>query len=160
MRGPILVFLIASLAGCLERGQAPSSDPFGADPDPQFCRADSGCNSGKVCARTDECLPPAALRAAHVMWTVSGAAANPTTCAAASDLRIQFNSADVIGGLGYAPVPCKEGKFSIDKLPLAYVHVWLGRLSSEPPVAATIDATTGEVTLDLPYGPPGMPGSP
>ncbi|HEX7842805.1 MAG TPA: hypothetical protein VF469_35270 [Kofleriaceae bacterium] len=163
MRALVLVFLVGCLVGCLERTAAPPFDPplhSGPDPGSRLCRSDSGCRPGEVCARTGQCMSADLVHFAHVMWTVSGMAASPATCAAAPDLRIHLNNADFIGGLAYAPLPCEEGKFSIDKLPLDYVHVWLGRESGDRLEEGTIDTRTGEVTLDLPYGSPGVPGVP
>lgn len=156
MRALILVFL----AGCVERPAEPPFEPpppVGTQPGYRLCHYDSGCYPGEVCARNDTCLPSGLVRFAHVTWTVSGMAASPAICAAAPDLRIFLNKADTLGGLDYAPVPCEEGKFSIDKLPNDYLYVWLGRESGQDPIAATIDATTSEATLDLPYGVPGAP---
>lgn len=156
MRALILVFAV----GCLERPAGPSFDlppPSGGDPGPRFCHYDSSCYPGEVCARNDYCLPVNLVRFAHVRWTVSGMPASPTTCAAAPDLRLHLNNTDHIGPLGYAPVPCEAGVFSIDKLPLDFVHVWLGRESGDQLQEGMIDATTGEAMLDLPYGAPGAP---
>jgi hypothetical protein len=160
--GSFVGSFVGSLAGCMERTFDPPLEPppFGTGPGPRFCRYDTGCHPGEVCARNDACLPGNLVRFAHVSWTVSGMAAGAASCTAARDLRIQLNNADVIGGLAYAPVPCEAGKFSIDKLPLDYTFVWLGRESGLNPIAATIDPVTGEAALDLPYPAAAAPGIP
>jgi hypothetical protein len=152
MRALVLVFLV----GCIERTAAPPFDelpPLGSAPSAGACHDGRGCPAGEVCARNDACLPPEQVRAVHVMWTVSGMAASQATCAAAPDLRIQLNSSDsFVGGVGWAPVPCEAGKFSVDRLPIAFNHVWLGRENGDGRRESTIDPATAEATLDLPYG--------
>lgn len=103
-----------------------------------------------VCTRDGLCLPPDQVRAVHVTWTVSGAPASPTSCAAAPDLLINLTSR---GGfhLTFEPVPCAAGKFSVDRLPTEYDEVMLGRPSSHAPLErASIDAA-GNAMLNLPY---------
>lgn len=162
LAGLLVDLLAGSLTGCMERTFDPLLEPppSGNGPGPRFCRYDTGCYPGEVCARNDTCLQSNLVRFAHVSWTVGGMAAGAASCTAARDLRIQLNNADVIGGLAYAPVPCEEGRFSIDKLPLDYTYVWLGRESGLDPIAATIDPVTGEAGLDLPYPAAGVPGVP
>nr|MBA3541668.1 hypothetical protein [Deltaproteobacteria bacterium] len=54
-----------------------------------LCHADADC-AGDVCARTGECLPASLVQAVRVTWTISGAPANLTSCAAVGDLAIEF----------------------------------------------------------------------
>jgi hypothetical protein len=145
MRAVVLVFLVA----CLQRGE-----PLGSDPSQGSCRGGRGCDAPEVCARNSECLPADQVRAVHVMWTVSGRPASPTSCSAAPDLQIMLNSFDGPGGVSWAPVPCEIGKFSIDRLPISFDRVWLGRESGAGRQQGTLDPATGEATLDLPFGSP------
>jgi hypothetical protein len=107
------------------------------------------CSGDLVCTRDGECLAPDQVRAVHVTWTVSGAAASATSCAGAPDLELSLQGRGV-GGFSFAPVPCVEGAFTVDKLSKAYDRVELGRDSFGDAQAATIDAS-GNATLDLPY---------
>src|SRR5262249_32050475 len=110
------------------------------------------CGSGNVCARTGACLPASQVYAAHVTWTLQGMPAGQATCEAALDLEIGFYRDSGIADLGYAPVPCIEGKFSIDKLPTSDTHVRLGRATADHAWQFTaIDAVTGDAMLDLPF---------
>ncbi len=112
---------------------------------------DSGCPTGEVCARIGGCTPADQIRAVHINWTLSGQPANATTCDATPSLYLQISPPNTFG-LGWAPVPCSQGKFTIDKIPLVFTEVDLNvRGSENPPQHGTIDAVTGEVTIDLPF---------
>jgi hypothetical protein len=151
MRAVALVFLV----GCVVRGSG--SDPpdvIGDPPTRGFgCHDDSSCASGMVCARTSVCLSPSQVRAIHVSWTVSGKPAGTDSCAAAPNLRIDFNSStESLAQLAFAPVPCAEGKFSVDKAPISIDHTSLVRDGGGGGFGeAKIDAVTGEASMDLPY---------
>lgn len=116
---------------------------------PEHCSDTVACEADLVCARNGQCLPPDQVRAVHVTWTVSGAPASPTSCAAAPDLVLELLGE---GGLHleFAPVPCAEGKFSVDRLPTKYDSVELGRASDRAPPRAAFDAA-GNAMLNLPY---------
>jgi hypothetical protein len=103
-----------------------------------------------VCARDGECLPASSVRFIHVNWTLHGQPAGGAICQSSPDLLIEFYSAGNTDQLGYAPVPCAEGKFTVDKLPTWYTRVELGR-DSDVGTSAPIDASTGNATIDLPY---------
>lgn len=103
---------LVALAGC------PSNQPA-------MCESDSQCGAN-VCARNGECLPASEVRSVRVTWTIRGAPANATTCASMPSLYIQFDGSTVQDSFGYAPVPCQEGVFSIDKLPSRFAQVELG----------------------------------
>jgi hypothetical protein len=109
----------------------------------------SGCGADLVCTRDDRCLPPDEVRAVHISWTVSGAPASATSCAAAPDLVLDLRSQ---GGasFGFEPVPCAEGMFTVDRLPTDYDTVQLGRASDRELPRAAIDAA-GNAMLNLPY---------
>ena len=124
------------LAGCVH----PSSAP------PDHC---GGCADDLVCTRDSRCLPPDEVRAIHVTWTVSGAPAGPTSCAPAPDLVLDL-SRRTGGHLGFEPVPCVEGVFTVDRLSIEYDTVQLGRASDRALQRAAIDAA-GNAMLDLPY---------
>jgi hypothetical protein len=117
------------------------------------CHADTDCGGTYVCARDGECLTKDSVRVIHVVWTLDQQAASATSCATApTPLELSF--ADQFGGstFGFAPVPCVEGKFTIDKMPTIYTDVALGPEYGAGTGGATgkFDAT-GTATLDLPY---------
>jgi hypothetical protein len=124
--------------GCVH----PSSSP------PDHCGS-AGCGSDRVCTRDNRCLPPDQVRAVHITWTVSGAPASPTSCAAAPDLLLDLQSRSG-PHLGFEPVPCAEGEFTVDRLPTDYDAVQLGRASDRALQRAAIDAA-GNAMLNLPY---------
>src|SRR5262245_50757948 len=122
--------LVMILTGCVA-GSGEPVDP-GASIVPggsngHSCRSDDSCPRGEVCARAGGCLPAGQVHAVHVTWTVNGMPANAITCSATPDLHIEFYTGDD-ASIGYAPVPCHEGKFSVDKLPRSYIRVALGKL--------------------------------
>jgi hypothetical protein len=125
----------------------PGGRPGGADePGPhRSCANDRACSGGMQCTRTMACWPPSQIRAVHVTWTLKGMPADATTCSSMPDLEIAFSS-DTERVAGYAPVPCVEGKFTIDKLPTPYTRVRLGVGRST--AMATLDAD-GTAALDL-----------
>jgi hypothetical protein len=127
--------LMAALAGC-------SLTPGGAE-----CQTDSQCGDD-VCARTGECLARSAVRQVSVKWTVNGAAADMSSCTAHPDLFIQFDGVDYGDTLRFTPVPCREGLFSIDKLPKRYGTVELGSEGGASDVSS-IDAATAQAQFDL-----------
>jgi hypothetical protein len=124
-------------AGCGHPSSSPSDDCGG------------GCRSDLVCTRDHRCLPAGEVRAIHVTWTVSGAPASPTSCAAAPDLVLDLRSR-AGPHLGFEPVPCVEGEFTVDRLSTDYDTVQLGRASDRTLQRAAIDAA-GNARLDLPY---------
>jgi len=93
------------------------------------------------------------VRAVHVIWTVDGQPASATTCTAAPDLGVEF--LDETGyHWGYAPVPCMEGRFNIDKFPTSFVTVRLGPHDRDTGWDQTaIDSATGNATFDLSLAP-------
>ena len=162
MRGPALI--VVFLVGCVSRpdwvdGPGPGSGSFGGGSNSgngggsgTRCNFDSNCDPGLLCARSHSCTPPGELRTVHAEWTVRGMAAGTDTCAAAPSLTITFLAPRGIGErMSYSPVPCIEGVFTIDKLPMSYDEVELGKASGGPPASANVDPMTGEAKLDLPY---------
>jgi hypothetical protein len=130
--------LMACLAGC---SLTPGS---GGE-----CNSDSQCGDD-VCARTGECLPRASVRRVTVHWTVNGVAAAATSCATHPDLYLQFDGADYGDTFRFAPVPCSEGQFFIDKLPSRYLQVELGvQGSAGARDVSSIDTATAQAQLDL-----------
>jgi len=121
-----------------------------------WCEQDTDCaGSGQVCARDGECLAAADVRVIHVSWTVSGQPASATTCTAAPDLMLTFSIEDYGNSneydFGFAPVPCAEGKFTIDKMPTSYEYVDLVRNMDESGGSDGSFDGSGDVSLDLPY---------
>jgi hypothetical protein len=126
------------VAGCAGPASAPGD-----------CNGASGCGADQVCTRDHQCLPPDQVRAVHVTWTVSGAPASATSCAAAPDLVLDLRSRRG-ASLGFEPVPCAEGVFTVDRLPTDYDMVELGRTSDRSRPRAAFDAA-GNAMLNLPY---------
>jgi hypothetical protein len=89
------------------------------------CTADTDCG-GDVCARDGECLPPTEIRSVRVTWTIGGKTADATSCATAPEFYIDFYGAYAASTFGYAPVPCVQSQFFIDKLPTSFDQVELG----------------------------------
>lgn len=119
----------------------PSSAPPGG--------CDDLCTGDRVCTRDSRCLPSDQVRAVHVSWTVSGAPASATSCAAAPDLVLDLRSGSG-PSFGFSPVPCAEGMFTVDRLSTDYDTVELGRASDRELPRAAIDAA-GNAMLNLPY---------
>jgi len=89
------------------------------------CKTDGDCVGGDVCARDGDCLAPDEVVSARVTWTLDGQPPTAATCP--HDLRIGFiiGSGRYESEFGFAPVPCPEGVFSVDKLP-SFRQVELG----------------------------------
>jgi hypothetical protein len=136
--------LVLLLASC-------NVSPSGTDPIGDFsgdCSSDAVCRGGEVCARSGGCYPPSQIRSIQVTWTLDGQAASAETCGASQDLEIDFHGSDG-GSLGFAPVPCVAGKFSIDKLPVSFTSVRLGTRGHW--ASGELDHVTGEAALDLSF---------
>jgi hypothetical protein len=130
-------------------GSSPDPGTSGSGSGVYGCHADSECG-GLVCARTGECLRPSEVRVVHVAWTVNAQVASAATCVNAPDLELTFG-ANTEGQFGFAPVPCVEGKFTIDKMPRGYSSVQLEReYDYNGGTSGTFDST-GSALLDLPY---------
>ena len=129
--------LMAGLVGC-------SLTPSGSGGE---CQSDSQCGDD-VCARSGECLARSNIRSVTVTWTVNGAPADAASCTAHPDLYLQFDGADYGDTLRFAPVPCREGRFPIDKLPKRYVQVELGSEGGASDVSP-IDRATAQAQFDL-----------
>jgi hypothetical protein len=129
----------ALVVGCAGSSSAP----------PGECSGGSACGADHVCTRDGLCLPSDQVRAVHVNWTISGAAASATSCTAAPDLVLDLRRGEG-PSLGFSPVPCAEGKFTVDRLPVDYDRVELGRAADRSRPRAAIDAA-GDATLNLPY---------
>ncbi|MBL9015689.1 MAG: hypothetical protein JNL83_16010 [Myxococcales bacterium] len=90
------------------------------------CKRDEDCGGGDLCARDGSCAPPTDIRQVDVTWTINGAAASVMTCGAHPDLYLSFIGNDSGDTLGFSPVPCRLGQFTIDKLPTRFRQVELG----------------------------------
>jgi hypothetical protein len=135
MRAPLVVLVL--LTGC----------PTSHNSD---CSIDADCGGGDVCARDGECLPAADVYPVKVTWTIRSMPASATTCASAPDFYINFSGFSV-QTFGFAPVPCDQGQFFVDKMPRGYNEVELGADGHfDKNTAITIGTgTTGTATFDL-----------
>jgi hypothetical protein len=87
---------------------------------------DSSCGGdGLVCARDGECLPAAGVRSLLVRWTIHGGAASATACGSTPSFQLYFDDSSSGDEFGFAPVPCMEGQFTLDKLPIRFDQVEL-----------------------------------
>jgi hypothetical protein len=125
--------LIGLLGGC------PTSGHSGE------CISDFDCDP-QVCARDKACHDAADVRLVKAQWTINGATASTTTCNG-FDLYIRFNGTSPDDSLGFAPVPCFAGQFTMDKLPLRFDSVELGVDGGTRDTAAI--ASDGIAQLDL-----------
>ncbi len=112
------------------------------------CSLDLECNDGLVCARDHACVGPTEVQAVRAQWTINGTAPTVQSCQG-FDLHISFfgtNQND--DSLGFEPVPCQPGQFSVDKLPIRYDRVGLRIEGGGAEDSARFDAT-GVAQLDL-----------
>jgi hypothetical protein len=158
MRAVLVPMILGCAAGCPVAPTSPPPDtspwmdPGGPISFPGGCHGDdSRCAAGEVCARVGGCTPADQVRAIHINWTLSGEPANATTCDATRNLTLRISPPNSFG-LGWAPVPCSQGKFTVDKISRSYSEVELNaEYSQDSPQLGTIDEVTGEVTIDLPF---------
>lgn len=78
-----------------------------------------------------------------------GKPASTASCGTMSNLEIRFWSPGN-GSFGFAPVPCQNGSFFVDKFPTIYTWVDLGSEGSIGTTTADIDPLTGEAMVRLP----------
>lgn len=130
-------WLLIVLAGCPS-----NNDGYGSS-----CELDSECSGGDLCARNGECDPPSRLRSVRTTWTINGQQPTLTTCASFPSFELDYY-ADPYGNdvFGYAPVPCMQGSFFIDKLPTRYTTVAIG---SNAFSRAGLISADGTVSFDL-----------
>jgi hypothetical protein len=138
--GALGVLMIALLGGCPPAGGAPSTDE---------CLEDNECGSGEVCARDNLCYRAAEVRFVKTTWTLRGQPASATTCGRYPDLYIEFRGSSV-ESLGFSPVPCANGQFSVDKLPRGFTRVELGVDNGGPWSTASI-GSTDTAAIDLAF---------
>lgn len=117
------------------------------------CRQASDCQSfGQqyVCARDGECIDSTDARLVRIGWTLKTATPDATTCAAQPTLALTFTDTSTGEWTGFAPVPCSEGKFTIDIFPKRFDQVMLSPAwgIDGPSTEFTADGTA---MLDLPY---------
>ena|SRR5689334_17924162 len=127
--------LLGCLAGCSLTTGASSGE----------CQRDSQCGDD-VCAHSRECLARSAVRDIVVRWTINGAVADATSCAAHPNLYLQFESADYGDTLRVTSVPCIDGVYPIAKLPKRYLQVELGFQGT---VSDVSPIETSQVQFDL-----------
>lgn len=131
-RFAIVTSLVGSFAACGSSGDV--------------CMTDSECG-GDVCARNMECLPAGDVRTVRAAWTIDGVPPTPALCTRYPSLQIIFTGLYVEDNLGFAPVPCAVGLFTVDKLPTRFNYVELGPETGLT-VGAVIDGE-GRALLDL-----------
>ena len=151
MRSGLCALLLATLAGCPPQsgdGYGTYYPPGDVNPGASGCHQDSDCTPD-VCARDGECLGLAQVRHIQLTWTITGAAASDTTCTAHPDFEVQFSSDQTGDGIGFAPVPCNEGKFTIDKMPDRFTNASIDDASGNVYVSGPFDGS-GNASFDLP----------
>ncbi|HEV7558309.1 MAG TPA: hypothetical protein VGO00_22725 [Kofleriaceae bacterium] len=130
------LLVVVAMSGC-------KSDDGGPD-----CTVDSDCG-GLVCARDGTCRAPSEVRHVTVTWKIDGMAADAQTCVPTPDLFVQFDGSSFDGSLGFAPVPCAQGQFNIDKLPTDYLQVEIGIDGRGVLDVAPINLMTNTADFDL-----------
>jgi hypothetical protein len=110
------------------------------------CSVDRDCSGSEVCARDGACASPSSVRDVKATWTVRGMPATAESCAGHPDLYITFEG-NPGESLGFSPVPCLNGLFTVTKLPRTYTRVELG-IRHGTSDFASIDAS-GAALLDL-----------
>lgn len=103
---------LVMLAGCPHSGTPECITDFDCAPD--------------VCARDKACHPAAEVREVKAVWTLQGQKASDATCAGTPDFYIRFRTTSKADSIGFSPVPCNNGQFLMDKLPLTFIKVELG----------------------------------
>ena len=114
---------------------------------PKACAQDSDCQAGSVCVRAGQCFPQDQTRSIAVVWTVGGQPASDAACGIHADFTLQFDS-DVGYSYGYAPVPCRAGKFTVDKIATIVNFVEMFDNAGSGAAGQIVDATD-QATLDL-----------
>jgi hypothetical protein len=155
-----LALALVVLAGCIQEtysdpptsGGGWGTGPGGTGGHTSFgCHVDSDCGAD-VCARNGSCVTPDSVKTVHVSWTMNGQPASEQTCAFAPHLDISFYASSTGDEFGFSPVPCAEGKFTVDKLPVWYVTVQLSRTGDQGTGGATTDfAADNTASVDLVY---------
>jgi hypothetical protein len=149
--------LLVSALSLIACGGLAGCDPshggfFGPSGGYDLCRDDTDCQRGDVCARSGECFAAEDVRAIAVVWTVDGQPASEAACGDHQSFTLQF-FADNGYSFGYQPVPCKAGKFTVDKMPkiIDFVEMFDSGTGGSGDTGS-IDDATGEATLDLSTG--------
>ncbi len=150
MRSGLLALVLATAAGCPAPGDDGGYSYYPPGGGPQGgCKSDDDCASGLACARDGSCLDSSQIHHISTAWTVHGQPASDATCASQPNLEIQFSDGFSDGfGIGYAPVPCNEGRFTVDKMPTYYTTVGLGAANSASLMTLELDRD-GNVSFDL-----------
>ena len=135
--------MILAVTACAQDAQPDMSS--------EACTTDANCSAG-VCARTQECLPPAAVQKVQVLWTVGRRAPDASSCANGPDVWIEFDTEldqPATGdGVTFGPMPCVLGKFTVDKLPRRFLIA--GVRNRETGMWVPLDAT-GTAMIDLAF---------
>jgi hypothetical protein len=167
----VLPLVLGLLGACATQDNGPGYGYGGDDGgggggggyDGYGCGSDADCNysggSDYVCARDETCQLQTNVRVVRVTWTIEGSGAGSASCASSPDLELLFNQTEQVSDenyqFGFAPVPCVEGEFSIDKMPDYYEYV--GMFDSATFGGGGDDGVTGmfdgsgNCTLDLSF---------
>jgi hypothetical protein len=137
----VLALMLVGALGATGCGSSSSSNPGGV------CTSDLDCG-GEICTRTGECLAAGDIRMVKVTWTVGGAPASATTCASHPDLTVELGSDYVGDTVGWAPVPCAAGQFTLDKIARRFQNAAIGYGTSTS-LTGFIDAN-GVAAFQLP----------
>ena len=113
------------------------------------CSIDTDCSGGQLCGRDHVCASSSDLRMVKTQWTINGAPASGAACNN-RDLFIEFRGATEQDRLGFSPVPCPNGQFVVDKLPLRFTSVELGVDGGGDVGFAGFDAD-GVASIDLQF---------
>jgi len=152
-----LALVLALVAGCIPP-PTPEPDPYeppyyddgwtGPGGDPFYgCRQDSECGT-QTCARDGQCYPASSIRSVTTTWTIDGELASTASCTTHPSLYIRFHTLSEVS-FGFAPVPCKNGKFFVDKIATTFARVEMGIDGAGSGNVGTI-SSDGEALIDLP----------
>lgn len=114
------------------------------------CSVDLECDSGQVCARDHACAAPEDVKFVQARWTINGGPADVDSCQGFSLFISFFGNNQETDSLGFEPVPCEPGQFSVDKLPVRYDRVGLRIDGGGAQDVARFDAD-GIAQLDLQF---------
>jgi hypothetical protein len=146
MRYALAVVLLAGCPRQSSTGDDTYIPPGGYEPG--GCHADSDC-SPDLCTRDGECLSASEIWSTRLTWTISGQTASDATCTSGPDFYVQFDGPVEGDGVGFAPVPCNAGIFSVDKLPRRFQSVSIG-VDNGGVLASGVFDGNGHAAFDLP----------
>ncbi|HEU0029288.1 MAG TPA: hypothetical protein VFQ53_01560 [Kofleriaceae bacterium] len=110
------------------------------------CLLDKECSTDEVCTRDHSCVLASSVRSVKATWTINGADPTDANCPP-GEMYISFTSNSPEDSLGFRPLPCVAGQFSVDKLPVWFDRVEVGFEGGARDFAMIDD--TGMAALDL-----------